>query len=292
MIGIDEHARLYYEGSSGGAVPLWPSPPIFTVATVLRSDQDRGTIPGQVNLPHANLLFREDHFDPVTRIRRGRFYNAGDGVRKQDWWVPPHPSLPAEVYGAVHNGQLKKLLLVFFDWPASHHLAQPLHGVTVVLGTQGAMTEWRVIGMERISTNEDLVTLKARSNMGVLPEVSEDMLPTAHKNHIMQFIANVTDTAYRGGPESLVDRCGDMATAVLAAYYGVPDKPLGHLATLAGDKGKRIVGNAASILAQLHSRGKPQEQQTRGVRHPQNEDAALALECAGTILREVGWTVS
>jgi len=290
MIGIDEHARLYYEGSSGGAIPLWPSPPFFTAATIVRSDKDRLLIPGEINLSRATLLFREDYFDPVTRIRRGRFYNAGDGARQQEWVVPPHPALPLEASGAVYRGQLRKSLLVYFDWPASHHL-QPLQGIVVVLGTVSAMTQWRVISMERISSNEDLVTLKSRSNIGVLPELADDKLPTAHKQRINQFVANVVDTAYRGGAESVIDRCCDMASAVLSAYYDAPEKPLGHLATIARDQNKRIVGNAASILAQLHARGKPQEQQIRRVRHPQDEDAALALECAGTILREIEWTI-
>jgi hypothetical protein len=72
-------------------------------------------------------------------------------------------------------------LFGFHDWPARIHIGRTAQHTTIALGIQEAMTLWRVIGIEQISTGEDLVTLKARSNLGVLPNLSESEIPEVLK---------------------------------------------------------------------------------------------------------------
>lgn len=289
MIGIDEHANLYYQGSpSGGAIALWP-PPLFSTATVVRQPGDEAKVPSSVNLAFAPLLFREDHFDPVTRLRRGRFYSAGDGSRSELWSVYPHPAMSTEYRHVGQGGYVRKTLLSFFEWSTATNLVETSTPLSVVLGTSAAMTRWRVLSVERISTGEDLVTLKARSNMGVLPEIAESQVPPEHKSAIVQFTSNVVDIVYRGGPESVIDRCRDLASVILGVVLSAPDKDLAKLAMIAKDSNRHLLSHVANILAIMHARAKPAEQARRGVKHPGEEDAALAIECAATILREVGW---
>lgn len=166
--------------------------------------------------------------------------------------------------------------------------------VAIALGIQDAMTLWRVIGVEHISSGEDLVTLKAISNMGVLPEISDEQLPESARSRILQASQNLVDTAYRAGSESVLDRCRDLAAAALgghfgAKYPGAEHKDLGDLAVLAQKEQRSLIENAAKLIARLHARGKPNEQARRSIPPPADEDAALAMECAGLILRELGW---
>ena len=290
MIGIDDQARLYYEGSGPYGRALWPNEPFLSIATVIRSDSDYSSIPEGTDLGRAALIFREDYFDPITRVRRGRFYARNDPQPSQ-WTVPPHPSLPDEsARASVHGGgRLTKPLFSFYDWPAAIHISPIAAHATIVLGVRRAATRWRIIAIEQISTKEDLVTLKALSNMGVLPELIEAKIPSAHLGAVSNFIARVVDTAYRSGPEAVVDRCRDAAAAVLAAQFGNSKKDLAGLANRAESEKKYIVGNAAKILALLHARAKPSEQANRFVPHPAESDAALALCCLNAILREIGW---
>jgi hypothetical protein len=49
------------------------------------------------------------------------------------------------------------------------------------------------------------------------------------------------------------------------------------------------VAGVADMIARLHSRGKANEQETKGYRLPQEEDAEASVHAIGFILREFGW---
>jgi hypothetical protein len=268
---------------------MWPTEPFLSVATVAFTDADLGNIPQRTDLAHVPLIFREDYYDPVTRLRRGRFYVRNDS-QPSEWLVPPHPALPDESRRVDHDGRVRKTLFTFHDWPA--RLKIPAHAVhaTVVLGVIHAATFWKIIAIEQISTGEDLVSLKSRSNMGVLPELAEDAIPPPHRRKISQFVERLVDTAYRGGAEAVIDRCRDAASAILGAFFDAPDKDLGTLAEVAFAQKRKLLSNTAKILCVLHARAKPSEQSKRSVGHPTEDDAAFALECAASIIREVGWS--
>lgn len=293
MLAIDRDARVFYEGTSRIGIPIWPSP-FVTIATILRSDADRKNIPARADLWVAALVFREDYFDPVTRVRRGRLYNRGDGSQPHTWQVQVHPALPSDSRSVSSGGLISKQLLGFHDWPARTHLRDSTCEIAIALGIYDAMTLWRVIGLEHISSGEDLVTLKAISNLGVLPEIASERLPASARARILQASQNLVDTAYRAGPESVIDRCRDLAAAALGGHFGTkyPEadhKDLGDLAVLAQREQRSLIENAAKLIARLHARGKPNEQAKRDILPPRDEDASLAIECAGLILRELGW---
>jgi hypothetical protein len=293
MLGIDVDKRVYYEGTAQTGIAIWPAQ-FISLATILRSEQDTAEVPTATNLGNARLLFREDHFDAVTRIRRGRFYNRDNGAQPQLWAVQAHPALPSDSRLINAGGFVNKHLFGFHDWAARANLKEPLTEITVVLGIQDAMTLWRVIGIEQISTGEDLVTLKARSNLGVLPEVAQEQLPAATRDRVMEAVQHAVETAYRASPESIIDRCRDLSATVLGAHFdasvsNASHLDLGELARIAKQQNRHLIESSARIINLLHSRGKPNEQSKRDVARPRAEDATLAMECAGMIIREVGW---
>lgn len=49
------------------------------------------------------------------------------------------------------------------------------------------------------------------------------------------------------------------------------------------------MGKAAHIVGRLHSRGKPNEQQAKGLRSPLDGDAEFALHAVGLAIRDFGW---
>jgi hypothetical protein len=274
MIAIDQSNRLFYEGVSNYGHGIWPSP-IVSVATIIRSDDDRKTIPTG-ELERAKMVFREDFFDPVTRIRRGRLYQAAD-VQPDNWYVQPHPAYPNEVGARDHQGRLIKSLNGFRIWYVPEEIRKHPSRIAIALGVMNAYTLWNVVGIERISTGDFLFTLRARAALGTLPELWLEIIPGIGRKQVQDRIEKVMEAAYRAGPESIVDRCRDAAQSMLGLWlseYAHESKAreldIGDLVTLMQNdkdlKQKHVIINAANILARLHARAKPNEEVKRGGR--------------------------
>src|SRR5689334_21480833 len=115
-IAIDDNRWLYYEGThSRFGHAIWPMPAV-SIATVLRSDVNIATkLPASDFINEAPMIFREDSFDPITRVRRGRLYKAPDS-RPEDWRVQPHPAYPEDLIEAsaqTSRGGLQRRLYAF-----------------------------------------------------------------------------------------------------------------------------------------------------------------------------------
>lgn len=298
MIAIDTNRRLFYEGSGNWGHGIWPSP-VISVATVLTTEGDLSLLPSTTDdLGHAKLVFREDSFDPVTRIRRGRFY-VGSNVQPVEWHVQTHPAFKEEVGPRDHQGNLIKQLYSFFPWSAFVELKREQSEQLIALGTQGAFTLWHVIGIERIVTGEDLVTLRARSTMGVLPEIQIEHVPEVGRDGALQTLDKVVDSVYRAGPESVIDRCRDAAQACLGTWMADRFDDADMRTIDLGAQIKRlekqedsvpvIIVSVCKAIARLHARCKPNEQVRREGRLPGEGDAESAVAMLGLLLRELEW---
>lgn len=302
MIAIDTDRRLFYEGSSNYGHGIWPSP-MVSVATVLPPDADISGLPTpSSDLGHAKLIFREDSFDPVTRVRRGRFY-VNPGFQPQEWHVQTHPVFKEEVGQRDHQGNLIKRLYGFQRWAAFTELHTEKTSPLVALGTADAFTLWKVIGIERIVTGEDMVTLRARSAMGVLPEIQMALVPAEGREKVMQTTEKVVEAAYRAGPESVIDRCRDAAQASLGVWMADKFSDDGLRRIDLGPQIKAlekrmaedlpvIVVSVGKAIARLHARCKPNEQLTREGRLLIEDDAESAIAMLGLLYREFGWCQS
>lgn len=301
MIAIDPDRRLFYEGSSHYGYGIWPSP-MVSIATVLSPDADISILPpSTTDLGHAELIYREDSFDPVTRVRRGRFYINPQGSQPQEWHVQTHPAFREEVGNRDHQGNLIKRLYGFQRWSAFAKLHPEKTSSLVALGTSDAFTLWRVIGIERIVTGEDMVTLRARSAMGVLPELQSHLVPAVGREAVFQTIDKVVEAAYRAGPESVIDRCRDAAQASLGVWMAYRFSDDGMRRIDLGDQIKALEKNEPSnklpvivvsvgkAIARLHARCKPNEQVRQAGRVPEEGDAESAIAMLGLLLREFGW---
>jgi hypothetical protein len=114
MIAIDPSNRLYYEGASNYGHGIWPSP-VVSVATLIQSEVDRRSISPSGDLMRVGMVFREDSFDPVTRIRRGRLYCKSQN-QPDTWYVQSHPAYPNENGHRDQQGRLIKSLHGFHLW--------------------------------------------------------------------------------------------------------------------------------------------------------------------------------
>ncbi len=247
--------------------------------------------------PSFRTLFREDSFDPTSRIRRGRIYEHYSAYPHNpvyaDFGRFPSPFTPSSA-GQMSNNQFG------FYTNYSHNNLVNMQRISIIfLGDVGFITPWRIVDMERLFTRETLFTLKSMSTLGPLPELIEEKLPDGKKTEIHEVFETVVDAAYKYLPVPIVDACREFARITLAAWLptvGVTDAVGDDLGDLIKKipKNRVVVTSGASIIARLHSRGKSAERERQAgkgqeIRAPSNEDASLAVSLIGFMLRDFGW---
>jgi len=315
-IGIEEHTGYVFSRSLQIAwYPIWPTP-ILTQAKFV-APGDTVEMPTHSRVNPARYWFREFTYDPASRIRRGVFYRPMHEAQPQTVETLPHPMSGEmmSVSPAIRRAFPRRLFTY-------HPLAAPVCGppyssCQVLLGAPES--RWKILSIEKISGDELLHTLKARSSLGALPELSLDKVPAVARNKAAQVYQELVDAAYLAGPRSVVDRARDAAQWLLAAWYAdrtgdntfynldlqrLIDKiskhakaqkpeerliPAAMKLVLRPELVETVVA-AGQIPARLHAR-KPHEEQARNLRPVLEEDAECAIACIGLLLREFEWAI-
>jgi hypothetical protein len=144
-----------------------------------------------------------------------------------------------------------------------------------------------------------MVTLKALSAFGILPDLDAEKIEERFRPAVAQALARVLDSAFKESPGSVVDNCRDAMQAILSSWLaqnGSPDAVIGNelakvaAAVEATPHEKICVGNLGKVCAKLHSRNKSNAQRQKGYRPIAEEDAELALQAVGFTLRDLHWS--
>lgn len=294
LLGISSYGHIFEGDSEYGAHLVWPRPMVTLAKFVQLGSEDERLIGASENDPF-HLCFREDSFDPVSRIRRGRIYKSTGGT--SDWNViePQNVTIPG-----THN--ISGMVSVNTRGYATYNLSGKPEEIPelVLLGSGSVFTEWSVVDVETIATREVLLTLRARHSLGALPEIYWGKVPADHQHKVRETLETLADDYRRAGPESVIDRAREAATAILSAYLqnagdaSASGKDLAELvkkleASKKPNEG-RILACAAEIPQRLHSRGKHAEKEKRENMRPiRVQDTELAVQCVGTMLCELRW---
>lgn len=292
VLGMNTDGMAFEGVSEYGAHLVWPQP-VITLA-ILAEESDETLAPASENIP-GHLCFREDSFDPVSRIRRGRFYQWNGSTCP--WNVYPSTNT---IISGTHN--INGLISVTLRSYRAHKLSTNSDSAQamIVLGSSTAFSAWSIVAIETITTGEELVTLKARQSLGALPDVYWAKVPTAHRHKVQEAIEKLADDYRRAGTESVVDRAREAATAILSAYLqgqgdvSAKGQDLGTLIKKltegAGQDRQRIIACAAEMPQRLHSRGKHAEKEKHDDLRPiREQDAELAVQCVGVMLCDLRW---
>ncbi len=297
-LGFDPQTGHVYEGLGSAEFPAAITP-IVTFAKLIESDADWNALPlGHTSTAH-DWIFREDSFDPSSRIRRGRVYMPAPGAsRPQAQRLVPHPAEDPHGRTLGAGGRASKALELYFV--CEPLLSKPNRGVgmTLALGTHKAASRWRIVQTELIANGCVMVTLKALTGFGALPELASARIDVKLRTSVEKAVERVAEAAFKETPTSIIDQCRNAMTVVLSHWLvqegnddTILSKDLGQVATAvaakAGDKSCLV--SLAQVAARLHVRGKANEQQTKQLRVPTEEDAELAIQSLGFTLREIGW---
>lgn len=143
-----------------------------------------------------------------------------------------------------------------------------------------------------------MVTLKAVSALGVIPELDKSKIAESNRKSVDQAIGRVLDSAFRETATSVIDQCRNAIQVILARWMlqeganeKVLRKDLGDICSAVSSQpfSKNAARDAGNIVRLLHSRGKSNVQETEDLRLSGDEDAEIAIQAVAFILREVGW---
>ncbi len=305
MLGIDRNSWLIYEGTSLYGHGVWPTP-LVARATIVEGPEDWDNLPNSMHIDDAKCVFREDTFDPVTGLRRGRLYQLQDGQSQPSLWhVNQHSVITEDIGHRDHSGRFSKELLTYYDVRSfgTRRLSADTE-LLIALGAGDSMSLWTVLQVERVVSGQELLTLKARSNLGVVPELDFDRVPIGSKQPVLAAISKLRTSAYREQASSVVEQCRPTAQVILSHWFsaltGDPDKTddlsdlMNKIEKHQVGRGRKILLNTGRTLALFHNRNKPNVREKFGglAREVIESDAAFALQAVALLLHEVGWSKS
>ncbi|TXH76533.1 hypothetical protein [Thiobacillus sp.] len=193
---------------------------------------------------------------------------------------------------------LKKNLYAYCPCYAFANRSDRGLGAILALGCRSTTSAWKVIQSELVVSDDVMVTLKAMSAYGVLPEIDRSDINSQDRQAVERALERVVDSAFREMPISIVDHCRNAATVILSRWLvkegaskDLLTKDLAAVAKVVErDPYKKIAArDAAEVIRKLHPRGKANEQEMRSLRIPVEEDAEMAIHALGFIIREIGW---
>jgi hypothetical protein len=210
----------------------------------------------------------------------------------------PHP-------GTIHDGghfptmgTAPRMLHGFRAFGARRILKTGAQPSILAFGARSAYSLWRVVDVELTVSGEDLVTLRARSSLGLLPELREIAVPSDALPKVKETLETLVVAAHTSAPSSVIDRARDAALSCAGAWLsekiGDPrfrTKELAELAKTAESANHVLAASALRSIARLHADAKPNVQELKSARPPMEADAEYALAAIGLMLRDIGWAI-
>jgi hypothetical protein len=296
-LGIDDNSGLIYEGASAADIPSIPTPSV-TQAKLVDRMIDWSSLPAGLTSAPFEWVFREDSFDPVSRVRRGRLYQPNGNTQPQETRVAPHPyDVPAWTSGdPIRRNQ--KQLHVYAQCSQLLNMPKRGLGAILALGSPLAASFWRIVQTEMLVTRAVMVTLKSLSAYDILPELDESKIEEGSRAPVAKAVERALDAAFRESPTSVIDQCRNAITVALARWMAqrghdrtILKDDLGVVAEVIGKEPHKLdcASNLGKTIARLHNRGKDNVAFSKGSRPVVEEDAELALQALGLVLRDLGW---
>ena len=290
-LGIDKSNHIIYEGYVlYGGRPLFSPPHLFGIE-IAETPEEALDLLKRSN-EHTRLLFREDGFDPISMVRRGRIYEP---TSQHECHVCPVNEAELNDEARKNGGVVRKNLFCYERYPLSVRISsrQPF----AAIGTDAGYSMWRIVSNDHTYFDEELVTMRPLYFLGAIPDLSPDNIPEQWRAKVHETVGKVVDSMYRADADSIVELCRHAASASLFAHFNkeiaeLDKTDLGGLAKRAEEEKRRLIASSAKTIADLHSRIKVNMQMQHNLRPISDRDAELAVQCLSFILRDLGYARS
>jgi hypothetical protein len=293
-LGIDKDNHIVYEGYVlYGGRPVLPAPHLFAVAIAGTPEEALSQLK-QAN-QRSGLLLREDEFDPVSMVRRGRVYEPNGGSQPTECRVCPISEVERKAARAENSDVVRKQLFYYERYPLAVRVSsrQPY----AAIGAEAGYSMWRIVSNDRTFFDEELITMRPLYFLGAIPDLSPESIPERWRAKVHETVGKVVDSMYRANADSIVELCRHAASASLFARFHediaeLDKTDLGPLAKRAEAEGLRLISGCGKAIADLHSRIKPNMQAEHSLGSICDRDAELAVQCLSFILRDLGYARS
>jgi hypothetical protein len=91
-------------------------------------------------------------------------------------------------------------------------------GLLLALGEQRAPSAWRIVQTELLANGCVLVTLKALTPYGRLPDLDMSKIDGPYRSAAAQAMDRVLESAYRESPISVIDHCRNALAVLLSRW--------------------------------------------------------------------------
>lgn len=299
-LGFDRRTGLVYEGVDAPTHPVWPTPAL-SQATLIEKPEDLTRIPGDFDSNTFGWTFIDGSFDPGSRVRRGRLFQKFGNVSWEMTQVEAHPAINSDLLKAANNGgRVGKELSVYIECTDLLQKPNRGEGLQLALGRKDGHSLWRILQTERIASGDVLVTLRAESAFGVIPQLDATQIAIDGLPGVQTALDRVVNSAYRELPQSVVDHCRNAAVMLISRWMQKVtqanrpvEQDLGHwintLRKQFGDGERVALRSALETINRLHPRGKDNESHKYSLRHIDELDAEYALHALSFVIREVNW---
>ena len=289
-LGLDSNAGGIFIGANPKLGERAQQRPLLTPLIFVKSgekpDWNSGIVSGG-----PKLLFLEEQYDLLSRLRRGRVYQWEHGGGK--WYV--HDPLRRDQGRAIAQmGYRFEMYLVTYQCDRLSGFSERNYP-KVILGHIDHSTSWTIASIEGSAGGGPILTLRADSYLGLLPQLDPVKAPPDVRNELEDRLQRVVDSVRRLDPGTTIDCCRHALAIIFGQLGNDRTLDLGPSieAYLKESKGSEEVRTwAGKIVARLHSRTKPNEAMKREIRALDDGDAQLAIECLAAVLKDVGWSAA
>ncbi len=285
-IGLSKHSNIVYQGdtSHGRRLETPNLMPYYFVGYGLDVESQQKEFASK-----PSKIFVEDYFDPITRIKRGRFF---DNPYEFDWYLQDNSRKDLPL-AACRDGAAQTERLITYQRSPLNELRNASTYPDVVLGKEPFITIWKIVSIENSAFDVPIVTLKSHRSLGELPHLVSGKVPKDVHSSLINALEKLESSVNRLGPTDVVDRCRDVLSIVFGSLCDDRTKDLGKaISSYVNSEFKgqdNMIAWSARIVNRLHPRGKPNEQYKQGFREPSEQDAQLAVKSVWLVLIELGW---
>ncbi|KGS73163.1 hypothetical protein X947_1700 [Burkholderia pseudomallei MSHR7334] len=174
-LGIETDHGLIYEGTDSPSHLTVPAP-IISQCALIESPSDLDNLPRGMLADPFRWIFREDTFDPVSRVRRGRLFQSSEKANRVSHFVEAHPNLLSDSRRRTEDGRVQKQLNAFIHCTELLGRANRGEGLQLAIGNAQAHSLWRILQTEQTVSQDVLVTLRAESAFGILPALNTEKI--------------------------------------------------------------------------------------------------------------------
>lgn len=234
------------------------------------------------------LVFLELSFDPINRIKRGKFYKLAEEGQ-------PATIYPSSMGGVYQVGSTSSQHSIQAYKFVSYDLTRGFNprDTFIIFGNSRFETRWRVLSIDSSVTNEEVCVLQEVNSIGSIPTLNKNVIPDRFFLEIDKEYTSLL-AELNSSPESVIDHCRDVATSLLSAVVGTVKKEdridLGKLILSIDDK-YRVVKSSAEIINRLHPRRKPNEREKLELSELTRVESDFSVQCVFQIIRELKWNL-